>query len=604
MKFVLTALLFHIFCVCKAQEFAIKDGIQKFENCKNKNCKIKYSFLNAEYYLETDNLDASQKWLEISKYYNTYKKSDTTSIFINSLQAELFYYNGLFQFGLNESEKVIKNSIKLKDSLLISNGYFFKGINLFELNRFHESEKMLWKSKNYQPKNNVKKYLRSAILNEHIFNNLAQVKQKLQEKDSAIWYNSKAYVFAKKNTSKRGIPNIEQLYGLIYLDDNNPIKAAFYLEKSIESAIKNNYYDIELINYGYLMLCYPNNSVASQKYFTKGIKLIKEKRINISYQVIFFKTVVEVFKNSTKFNELVLAQNQLIKINAVIAINSNNYIQTISQQYVKNENTLLKQELNLTKSKKEKQIYYVLVLVLILILIGIWYFFKQRQKLKNQEIETLKQNQEITNLEALIDGEENERKRIAQELHDGLNGDLSAIKYRLSTLEDSGLSTIDTENLTKVITMIDESCAQVRSISHNLMPASILEYGLVESVREYCIKINNSNSFKIDFQTFGTYLSLSKKTETVIYRIIQELVTNILKHSKATEALIQINHREEELFITVEDNGIGFDTTKISDGIGRKNIKTRVDFLSAQLDVDSSTKGTSYTISIDLNKIK
>jgi len=82
------------------------------------------------------------------------------------------------------------------------------------------------------------------------------------------------------------------------------------------------------------------------------------------------------------------------------------------------------------------------------------------------------------------------------------------------------------------------------------------------------------------------------------------LVTNILKHSKATEALIQFNYREDELFITVEDNGIGFDKKVISPGIGHKNIKTRIDFLNAQLDVDSSSTGTSCTISIDLNKVK
>lgn len=215
-----------------------------------------------------------------------------------------------------------------------------------------------------------------------------------------------------------------------------------------------------------------------------------------------------------------------------------------------------------------------------------------------------KQQQEIAKLEALIDGEEKERRRIAQELHDGLNGDLAAIKYRLSTLEESGLSDIDAENLTKIIDMIDESCAQVRSISHNLMPSSILDYGLLETVKEYCIKINNSDSFKIDFQFFGNYMALSKKSETVIYRIIQELVANILKHSKATEAMIQFNFREDELFITVEDNGIGFDKNAISKGIGHKNIKTRIDFLNAQLDVESSSAGTSYTISIDLNKVK
>ena len=604
MKFVLSLLLFFFFLISKAQTLPKNIWLQDFKNCKNKNCKIKCSFLIAEYYLDQDNILSSQKWLDVTKNLSSSKKIDTTTVFINSLQSELFYYNGLFQFGINESEKVIKNAILLKDSLLLSNGYFFKGINLFELNKFQESEKMLWKSRNYQPKNKIKKYLRFAILNEHIYNNLAQVKQKTQQLDSAIWYNSKAYFYAKKNNSKRGIPNIEQLYGLIYLDTNKNSDAEIYFKKSTESAFKSNYYDIALSNYGYLMLCYPKNSSESDKWFDKGKELIKYKKINIYYQRYFFKTAIKSFKLNNQLDKLVAAQEKLMTINEKISLSSNNYIQTIYHQYVKSENKLLKQELNLIKSRKEKQFFYILVFAMALILLGLWYFFKQRQKLKNQEIESLKQNQEITNLEALIDGEEKERKRIAQELHDGLNGDLSAIKYRLSSLQDSSLCSSDSENVMKIITMIDESCAQVRSISHNLMPSSILEYGLIESVREYCIKIKNSNSFKIEFQTFGTNLNLSKKTETAIYRIIQELVANILKHAKATEAMIQLNYREDELFITVEDNGIGFDSTKIYEGLGHKNIKTRIDFLNAQLDVDSSTKGTSYTISIDLNKIK
>jgi len=229
--------------------------------------------------------------------------------------------------------------------------------------------------------------------------------------------------------------------------------------------------------------------------------------------------------------------------------------------------------------------------------------YNDLQKVKS-ELVFEKQNQEIAKLEALIDGEEKERVRIAQELHDGLNGDLAAIKFRLSSIDESDLSTSDAENFSKVTKMIDESCALVRSISHNLMPSSILEYGLIESIKAYCNKINNSDNFTIAFQIFGDHIALSKKSETVIYRIIQEMVTNILKHSKASEAMIQFNYRKDELFITVEDNGIGFDKNSISNGIGHKNIKTRIDFLNAQLDVDSSTVGTSYTISIDLNTVK
>ena len=604
MKFFSTLLFLLFFLLSKAQTLPTEATIKEFKLCKTKECQIKKSFLIAESYLEVDDLKASQKWLDITKNLHGDKKIDSTNVFIHSLQSELFYYNGLFQFGINEAEKVITNSFLLKDSLLISNGYFFKGINLYELNDFKEAQIMLWKSRVYQPKNVVKKQLRSAILNEHIYNNLAQLKQQLQELDSAIWYNSKAYFYAKKNNSKRGIPNIEQTYSLIFLDKNMKDDAIFYLNKSTQSAKKSNYDDIVLGNYGYLMLCYPNNAVEVNKWFDKGLALIKEKKVNISYQVIFYRTAIKAFKKNNQLEKLAFAQDQLIKINRKISLSNNDYIQNITKQYVKNENKMLKQELNLSKSIKEKQIFYFLVLGLLLISIGLWYFFKQRQRLKNQEIETLKSNQEISNLESLIDGEEKERKRIAQELHDGLNGDLSAIKYRLSTLEESGLSPIDTENLGKVITMIDDSCTQIRSISHNLMPSSILEYGLIETIKEYLIKINTSDHFRVDFQSYGNYIGLTKKNETIIYRIIQELVTNILKHSKATEAMIQLNYREDELVITVEDNGIGFNLDIVSNGIGHKNIQTRIAFLNAHMDVDSSANGTFYTITIDINKLK
>lgn len=604
MKLYLSLFLIVLFFTCNAQSLQLKRNSLDYKNCKSKECQIKHSFLTAEYYLDEDDIFSSQKWLDITKNKTSLKKNDSTRVFIHSLQSELFYYNGLHQFGINEAEKAIAVALYLKDSLLVSNGYFFKGINLIELNKPKEAEKYLWKSRDFQPVKIQKKHIRSSILNEHIYNNLAQVKQSLHQSDSAIWYNSRAYLYAKKGNSKRGIPNTEQTFSLIYLDDNKIDLALFYLNKSIQSAQKNNYYDIVLSNYGFMLNCYPNNSKEIDLWFKKGIDLIKQKKINIAYQAYFFKITIKALQKNNQLENLTFAQEQLLKINERIALHNNDYIQSITKQYLKNENKLLKQELDLIKSQKEKQLYFIASVLLILFSFGIWYFFRQRQKIKNKEIIALQQQQEIAKLEALIDGEENERRRIALELHDGLNGDLSAIKYRLSTLEESGLSAIDTENLSKVINMIDESCAQVRSISHNLMPSSILEYGLIETIREYCIKINTSDTFKIDFQFFGNYIALSKKTETVIYRIIQELVTNILKHSKATEALIQFNYREDELFITVEDNGIGFDKTKLSKGIGHKNIKTRIDFLNAQLDVDSSSAGTSYTISIDLNKIK
>ena len=604
MKFVFNLILLCVFFIGKAQTFPIKKTMQEFNTCKTRACQIKASFLIAEYYLEDDKLYDAQKWLYVSENLNSIEKFDTISVFINSLQSELFYYNGLYQFGVNEADKVITKSTILKDSLFISNGYFFKAINLFELKNLKDAEMMLWKSRDFQPAQTKKKRLRSPIFKEHIYNNLAQLKLQIPQSDSAMYYNTKAYLFAKKNNSKRAIPNIEQTYGQIYLEQSNYNEAILYFQKSTKSAVKSNYFDIVLANYSYLMQCYPNDFKNTNDWFNEGLAIVKHKKINISYQVFFYENAVKAFKKNNELQKLAFAQEQLIEINQKISLTNNDYIQNISKQYLENENKLLKQELNLTNIIKEKQIFYFLTVALVLISLGLWYFFKQRQRLKNQEIETLKQNQEISNLESLIDGEEKERKRIAQELHDGLNGDLSAIKYRLSSLEDVLLQEEDRQSLSKSIALIDGACAQVRAISHNLIPTSILDFGLVETVNQYCVKISNSYPIILDFQYFGNPAVLNKKNETVIYRIIQELINNISKHSKATTALVQLNFHENELFITVEDNGIGLNINDVHKGLGLTNIRSRVAFLNANLEIDSGEKGTSYHINIDLKTLK
>ncbi len=211
---------------------------------------------------------------------------------------------------------------------------------------------------------------------------------------------------------------------------------------------------------------------------------------------------------------------------------------------------------------------------------------------------------ELTKLKSIIEGEENERRRIAQDLHDGIIGDLSAIKFGVSGMEDYQLKPSEKNYLHKVIDMIDQACTQVRNISHDLMPASIEEFGLIESLNQYCRKLNLAHTEQIYFQTFGIYKPLSKSHESTLYRIIQELLNNIIKHADATQALVQFNFHEDEISVSVEDNGKGFDPQISYEGIGLRNIRSRVRLLHGELDMKSSEKGTFIHILIDLNKLK
>jgi len=148
--------------------------------------------------------------------------------------------------------------------------------------------------------------------------------------------------------------------------------------------------------------------------------------------------------------------------------------------------------------------------------------------------------------------------------------------------------------------MIDNSCEQVRSISHNLVPPSLRDFNLLEAVENYCNDMNAIHKPEISFQHVGDAIALAKKQEANVFRIIQELVTNSIKHADAKEILVQLSNVEDNLQLTVEDDGKGFDVNNVkSDGIGMQNIRSRVAYLDAALDIKSDSKGSSFTISLN-----
>ena len=240
----------------------------------------------------------------------------------------------------------------------------------------------------------------------------------------------------------------------------------------------------------------------------------------------------------------------------------------------------------------------IAIFLLVSSLLG-WFLYQQRQKRKNQEILTLKREQQVKTLESLMEGEEKERFRIAKELHDGVNGDLSAIKYKLTSMLEHNATVVD-----EIVAMIDKSSEQVRAISHNLVPPSLEKFNLIEALADYCTTMDDAHKPTINFQHIGTHPKLSKNNEINIYRIVQELVSNSIKHSEAREITVQLSSHDNHIQITIEDDGKGFDlNTSESRGIGLKNIASRIDYLNATIDLVSNDKGTSYAIEIDIEKL-
>jgi two-component system NarL family sensor kinase len=204
----------------------------------------------------------------------------------------------------------------------------------------------------------------------------------------------------------------------------------------------------------------------------------------------------------------------------------------------------------------------------------------------------------------LSEAQEGERSRFAKDLHDGLGGMLSGVKLSLSNMKGNAmLSGQYVDVFERALDMLDNSIHELRRVAHNLMPESLVKFGLAASLKDFCDFINSSKVINVIFQQIGTYHRLEMSAEIVLYRVVNELVNNALRHASATELIIQLNYDDHLLTLTVEDNGKGFDPSTLdrTTGSGWPNIKSRIAYLKGSLDVQTSTgNGTSVNITIPI----
>ncbi|SHG41716.1 sensor histidine kinase [Pedobacter caeni] len=235
--------------------------------------------------------------------------------------------------------------------------------------------------------------------------------------------------------------------------------------------------------------------------------------------------------------------------------------------------------------------------VLLLVIAFLVYFYRNSKKRAAQQFREIEQEQELKLARAMLEGEERERTRLARDLHDGLGGTLSGIKFKLSSERKP-----ETPIINEVIIHLDDSIEELRRIARNMMPESLLRSGLETALQDLCSSLSDDKR-KIAFLANGISKSLTLASQVNIYRIIQELLSNAIRHSEATEILVQCIQDDQKFLITVEDNGKGFDTdaTQKTKGIGLNNIYNRVNYVKGKLDIRSVMgEGTSVNIELDV----
>ena len=243
--------------------------------------------------------------------------------------------------------------------------------------------------------------------------------------------------------------------------------------------------------------------------------------------------------------------------------------------------------------------------ILLIIFLLAYRTYRQKQKLQQQRIAELEKEKQLAATEALLKGEEQERTRLAKDLHDGLGGMLSGIKYSFQTMKGHLVMTPDNQQaFERSMDMLDSSIKEMRRVAHNMMPEALVKFGLNTALQDFCNDINRSGALQVSYQSIGIENThIDQTTAITIYRIVQELINNTMKHAAAKNAIVQISKTGDgSISITVEDDGKGFDTSIIQEakGMGWSNIYSRVRYLKGKVDVRSKA-GNGTSVLIELN---
>jgi two-component system, NarL family, sensor kinase len=257
----------------------------------------------------------------------------------------------------------------------------------------------------------------------------------------------------------------------------------------------------------------------------------------------------------------------------------------------------------------------LVILVLVVIVIGSLLNRTYRQKrklflsdarLQQQRIAELENEKKLLATQGILQGQVEERSRLARDLHDGLGSILSNAKHTFTHMKDNLIITPENADaFERGMNMLDMSINELRRVAHNMMPEALVKLGLDSALRDFFNSMDGNGSVKMTYQSYDMdESSILKSTAAAVYRIIQELVNNILKHAGATTALIQLIRKNDTLSITVEDNGKGFDPAILqhNEGMGYLNLRNRVTWLNGTIDIETAL-GSGTSVHIWISKI-
>lgn len=579
------------------------------------------------------------------KYAELIKDQERINLFLNQISTN-YHSSGQLDSAAAYFEKAIQSKEKIRDLEGLTSDYIALGKlqkekgnypeaqkNLVSALRIAESEKdtfylttilseigdvyasqSIWSDaeKNYRKALALAQSKNSKFAEAGCHKNLGSLFIKQSKIPQAIESYEAALEIYKELNSKINIGDVLTSLGQLYNDNNQFAEAKIHLKEAL--ALRSNSSDklgilstklalawIE-IDYGDLStgLEYANQCLAICQ------EIGDKKGLSESYALL-----AKGYASAGEF-EKAYGFHQLYKVNSdsLISVDKTKAINELELRYKteKMDKEIAQQriEIEAQNLKIQERNNQLLLLgggltVFGLLITLLFFINRKNQQLSQQKIEVLNREQETKLLKAILKGEEKERIRIGRELHDGLGAVLATVKMFISNITYNAKDDPSKATFQKAESMVDDACKTVREISHDLMPGVLEEQGLNSAIEKLCKDLSNNDS-TFYFYFLGEEKELNDVIQPTIYRIVQELLKNSIKHAEASEVIVQISIDEKMLTLEVEDDGKGFDTALHNDGIGLKNIRSRTEFLKGTFNIESTPKqGSTFTIQVPLN---
>ncbi|MGB8191931.1 MAG: histidine kinase, partial [Chitinophagaceae bacterium] len=365
--------------------------------------------------------------------------------------------------------------------------------------------------------------------------------------DSAIYFRQKALALMQRLDNQYEIPGLLQDLGYDYKQLGDYTNARTYLKKAINLARQ-----LQLDNV--------------LQYSLSNLVDVEEKLGNVAAAHAYLREYVQV-------NDSLQAKNNRSQVNEMEA----KYQATNKELLIKKLEADKKVQ-QLSISQKNTLNYILLGSAGMLLLISILSYrnYRQKRRLHQQRINELETEKKLTAAEAVLKGEEQERTRLAKDLHDGLGGMMSGTKYSFETMKQNLVMTPENQQtFDRSMDMLDSSIKEMRRVAHNMMPEALVKFGLDIALQDFCNDIDQTGALHIEYQSIGMEnTKLDQTTSIAIYRIVQELISNTMKHAGARNSIVQLSKTDDRITIAVEDDGRGFDSAgpKMTKGIGWTNI--------------------------------